>query len=271
MRRHVLPLLIAATLFAAGCSDTSSTPKTAPQPTAVSGTVSILGNAPLEGQGELKIELVDVSKQPNSVVTSKTTPVSTLPAQFNLPFATTSIDANDLYVLNASLKDSQRSFVAPIQYPVLTDGNGSQVAVQLKPLPTPSETAMDGFDAIKARLGALKYSNGDQSEVGLSRGWQIFRDQSGHVVFVRELADAGSKGFTTTEMAYRDDKPWVVVQSVAPRRGQKPNLVERAGWDATGALVLRERLVGAHKSPLSDADAKALYDEAKAMLAKAGK
>ena len=80
MRRYVLPLLVAATLLAAGCSGTSSAPKTAPEPTAVSGTISLIGTTPLDGQGQLTLELVDVSRQPNAVVTSKTETVTSLPA-----------------------------------------------------------------------------------------------------------------------------------------------------------------------------------------------
>ena len=270
MRRYALPLLVAATLLAAGCSGSSSAPKATPEPTAVSGTISLIGTASLDGQGQLTLELVDVSRQPNAVVTSKTETVTSLPAQFSLPFTAGDIDANDLYVLNASLQDAQRKFIMPIQYPVLTHGNAAQVSVQLKPLPTPAEQAMAGFDALKARLGALKYSNGDQSEVGMSRGWQTFRDQAGKVVFVRELEDASNKGFTTTEFAYRDDKPWVVVQAHSAARGQTPSLIERAGWDAAGALVLRERVAGGSKSRLSAVDAKTLYAAAQAMLVKVG-
>ncbi len=270
MRRHALPLLLAATLFAAGCSGTSSTPKAAQEPTAVSGTVSVIGGAPLDGQGQLQLELVDVSRQPNVVVTRKTQTVSSLPAGFSLPFAADAISTGDLYVLTANMQDAQRKFVTPIQYPVLTRGNAARVSVQLKPLPTAGEQALAGFEAVKAQLGALKYTNGDQSEVGFSRGWQIFRDKDGKVVFVRELEDAGDKGFTTTEMAYRDGKPWVVVQSVAAKRGQRPRLIRRAGWDASGALVLRERVAAGSSGTLSAAEAKALYGDAQAMLAKAG-
>ncbi len=271
MRRLALPLLIAATLIAAGCSNSSSTPKAAAAPTAVSGSVSVIGDTALVGPGQLELQLVDVSKQPAAVVTQKTETITSLPAQFSLPFTVGSLDGADLYVLNASLQDSQRKFVAPIQYPVLTRGNPAQVAIQLKALPTAGEKAMDGFAALKARLGALKYTNGDQSEIGMSRGWQIFRDGDDQVVFIKELEDAGDKGFTSTEMTYRDGKPWVVVQQRAAARGQKPSLTERAGWDADGKLVLAERVAHGQQATLAAADAAALRQQAEAMLAKAGK
>ena len=270
MRRYILPLLIAATLLAAGCSGSSSTPKAAAAPTAVSGTVSILGTAALDGQADLKLQLVDVSKQPNVVVASKTQTVTTLPTSFTLPFAAAAINGDDLYVLDASMSDTRRKYITPIQYPVLTRGNSAQISVQLKPLPTPGERALAGYEALKARIGGLKYTQGDQSEVGMSRGWQVFRDADGKVVFVRELEDAGAKGFTSTEIAYRDDKPWVVVLSRSAARGQKPDLVERAGWDADGTLVLHERSAGGATTRLDAAAARSLYADAEAMLVKAG-
>ncbi|MHB8309505.1 MAG: YbaY family lipoprotein, partial [Metallibacterium sp.] len=92
MRRYALPLLIAAILLAAGCSGSSSTPTVAAAPTAVSGTVSMLGTTALDGQGDLKLELVDVSKQPNVVVTSKSQTVTALPVDFSLPFAAGAIN-----------------------------------------------------------------------------------------------------------------------------------------------------------------------------------
>ncbi|MHB1284320.1 MAG: YbaY family lipoprotein [Metallibacterium scheffleri] len=270
MRRYVLPLLIAATLLAAGCSGSSPTATVAAAPVAVSGTVSVLGTTALDGQGDLQLELVDVSKQPNVVVTSKTQTITTLPADFSLPFAATAINSDDLYVLNASMSDAQRKYITPIQYPVLTRGNSAQISVQLKPLPTPGEQALAGYEALKARIGGLKYTQGDQSEVGMSRGWQVFRDTDGKVVFVRELEDAGTKGFTSTEIAYRDGKPWVVVLLHSAGRGQKPSLVERAGWDAAGTLVLHERSAGGTTTRLDATDARSLYADAQSMLQRAG-
>lgn len=271
MRRYALPLVIAATLFVAGCSGNSSTPKvTAAAPTAVSGTVSVIGDVALDGQGQLKLELVDVSKQPNTIITSKTEAVTALPASFSLPFKADEIDANDLYVLTASMGDAQRKYITPIQYPVLTKGSAAQISVQLKAMPTPAEQTMQGYEQIKASIGGLKYTQGDQSEVGMSRGWQIFRDKDGKVVFVRILEDAGDKGFTSTDIAYRNDKPWVVVQSRSAARGQKPKLIERAGWNSDGELVLHERVAGETKGDLDASEAKSLYAEATAMLKRAG-
>ena len=271
MRRYALPLLIAAILLAAGCSGSSSTtPRVAAAPTAVSGTVSVLGTTALDGQGDLKLELVDVSKQPNVVVTSKSQTVTALPVDFSLPFAAGAINGSDLYVLSASMSDTQRKYVTPIQYPVLTRGNAAQISVQLKPLPTAGEQALAGYEALKARIGGLKYTQGDQSKVGMSRGWQVFRDTGGKVVFVRELEDAGNKGFTSTEIAYRNDKPWVVVQSRSAARGQKPNLVERAGWDAEGTLVLHERSANGTMTRLDGSNARSLYADAESMLKRAG-
>lgn len=271
MRRYALPLVIAATLLAAGCSGNSSTPKAiAAAPTAVSGTVSVIGDVALDGQGQLKLELVDVSKQPNVVVTSKDETVTALPANFSLPFKAGEIDGNDLYVVTASMSDAQRKYTTPIQYPVLTKGNATQVSVQMKAMPTPAEQAMQGYEQIKATIGGLKYTQGDQSEVGMSRGWQIFRDKDGKVVFVRILEDAGDKGFTSTDIAYQNEKPWVVVQSRSAKRGQKPNLVERAGWNGEGDLVLHQRVANGTKGDLDAGESKSLYAEATSMLKRAG-
>ena len=70
------------------------------------------------------------------------------------------------------------------------------------------------------------------------------------------MVDYTDKGFTSTDYAYRDGKPWVVVQETKANRDAKPSAVDRAGWDETGALILKQHQAGG-KTEVLDADAAA--------------
>ncbi len=276
MRRLALPLVLAAALLAAGCSggasDSSNGSNTAVRATAISGTVSLIQPRTLSNQAALKLKLVDVSVQPQVTLTSKTfRPVGQLPLSFSLSYKPAQINPNDLYVVQAHMVDGDRTFTTPIQYPVLTKGGPTRVKIRLRALPTPGEKALSGYQNLKAHLGAMKYTQGSKASVGVASGWQVFRNSSGALRFIRELEDAGDKGFTSTEIAYQDNKPWVVVKTIRPKRGAKPSRIEHAGWNSAGKLVLAKDLDHGKARVLSAAAAKTLYDQGMKMRSLATK
>ena len=276
MRRLALPLVFAATLLAAGCSggasDRSNSSSTAVRATAISGTVSLIQPRTLSNQAALKLKLVDVSVQPQATLTSTTVqPVGKLPLSFSLTYKSAQINPGDLYVVQARMVDGDRTFITPIQYPVLTKGSPTRVKIRLRALPTPGEQAFSEYKNLKAHLGAMKYTQGSKASTHVASGWQIFRDSSGALRFIRELEDAGDKGFTSTEIAYRDNKPWVVVKTIRPKRGAKPSRIERAGWNPAGKLVLAKDLNHGKAEVLSAAAAKTLYDQGMKMRSLATK
>lgn len=280
MRTFVLPVAVAAALLLAGCGGPSSAPgSTDVTPAnanasagAITGTVSLDPPRTLSGQARLDLSLVDMSVQPQVAIASKTVmPVGALPLQFSLEFNPQQINPQDLYVVHATMEDGDRHFDTAIAYPVLTKGQPRTVAIQLHAEPTVGDKALAGFEALKSRIGGMKYTEGSAATETVSRGWQTFRDAKGDIRFIREREDAGDKGYTRTDFAYLDGKPWVVVQErLASSAARKPESVARAGWDAQGNLILHRHLVAGANSMLGTDQAQALYSDAEAMLKHAG-
>jgi putative lipoprotein len=282
MRRIVLTLAVSVAFAAAGCSNSnapqdqqaaSAQPATASTATSVSGTVSLREARQLSPQATLEIKLLDVSSQSTTPLATKTVaPVTQMPVQFTLDFNPTDINPADLYVVQANLVDGERHFAMPLQAPVLTKGAPAKVDIQLVAESTPEEKMLADFTKVQKRIGGMAMSKGTSLQKDVSRGWQVFRDKdSGDVLFVRELADYGDKGFTSTDYAYHDGKPWVVVQQKKSSQSAKPNEVDRAGWNDAGELVLKQQVSGGNTTPLSDDAAADLRKHAEAMYAQVAK
>ncbi len=62
--------------------------------------------------------------------------------------------------------------------------------------------------------------------------------------FIRELVDYGDKGFTSTDYAYKDGKPWVVQQQKKSSQTARPTSTDTAGWGDDGSLVLKTHEAG---------------------------
>ena len=279
MRMMVWPLVAAVSLALAGCNSGSSnqaanganpaTAASAAQAAAhsVSGTITIRGNDKPSASDNLVISLVDVSQQGSTPLATKTiAPATTFPLQFDLDFSATDVVPNDLYVVKAELVDGDRHYEMPLQAPVLTKGHPvTNVSIELMPQQTPGEKELAAFQTEQKQLGAMRISNGTKLEKDISYGWQVFR-QGGQVQFIRARADRGDKGFTSTDFAYKDGKPWVIVQQKKANQGAKPSSIDRAGWSADGTLVLKQHEVSGKVSPLDDGDAATLKQQAQDML-----
>lgn len=275
--RRIVFCLAALTAFAvAGCSQSSS-PKDQKQAagpvTKVTGTVALLKPHALSGQATLNIKLIDASTQSTTPLATRTiSPVTKMPVQFTLNFTPADVNRADLYVIQASMTDGERHFTMPVQAPVLTKGASNHVSIHLVAQATPDEKMMTVFKKVKANLGAMRVSHGTSLAKDVSRGWQTFRDKdTDEVALVRELADYGDKGYTKTDYAYKDGKPWVVEQTRKPSEKGPTTEVDRAGWDADGKLVLKDKVVGGKTSTLADADAATLKQQAAAMYAQVNK
>ena len=282
MRRMVLSLVSAAALTLAGCNAPSptaaadgNTPASAntaagraassngAAPTAipgqVTGTVSLRQPAQLSANARLDIRLVDITAgaaTAGQALASKTVmPANQFPQDFELTFDPAHVQVNDLYVVQAMLVDGERHYTMPIQAPVLTKGRPHTVSIDLVAEQTAGEKTLAAFTDVQKQLGAMKITRGTKLETNDSRGWQLFR-QAGEIKFIRELVDYNDKSFTSTDYAYRDGKPWVVVQETKANRDAKPTATDKAGWDETGALVLSQHQAGGSTLPL-DADAAA--------------
>lgn len=280
MRKTVLSLMSVAALALAGCNNASSpsqstdtgaapsasadTAAVAKVPNEVSGTISVRGATQPSATAQLVINLVDVSAGAvgSAPLASKTAPAGTFPQPFQLTFNPAEVKPDDLYVIQATLTDGDRHYAMPIQAPVLAKGSKNDgVAIELVGTQTPGEKVMDAFTAEQKQLGGMKVSHGTKLEPNASRGWQVFR-QAGQIQFIRELVDYGDKGFTSTDYAYKDGKPWAIEQKTMASSGAKPSAIDRAGWSDDGTLVLKQHQAGSDVQTLDDDAAAKLHKQA---------
>jgi putative lipoprotein len=277
MRRMVLSLMSLAVLALAGCNASdSSQQQPAEGSTAaavatdtVSGTVALRdADQQVSPNAKLVISLVDVSSAADAgapPLASKTVESATFPQSFTLKFNPADVNPADLYVVQAQLTDGERHYDMALQTPVLTKGAPNQVSIQLVAKETPAEKQLAEFTAMQKQIGGMKISNGSKLEKDVSRAWQVFRAK-GAVQFIRAEADYGDKGFTSTDFAYKDGAPWVVVQQKKSSKDAKPESTERAGWDKDGSLVLKQVEAGGKSDTLGDDDASSLKSQAEDML-----
>lgn len=286
MRKTVLSLMSITALALAGCNAPAPSPQAGTEAPAsantaaaattaatavaneVSGTISLRGSVQPSANATLVLNLVDVSATAagSAPLASKTSPAGSFPQPFKLDFNPAEVKPGDLYVIQAMLTDGERHYAMPIQAPVLAKGSKNDgVAIELVAEQTPGEKIMDAFTAEQKQLGGMKVSHGTKLDADVSRGWQLFR-QAGQVEFIRELVDYGDKGFTSTDYAYKDGKPWAIVQETKPSRDGKPSAIDRAGWNDDGALVLKQHQVGGDVQELGDDAAAKLKKQAMEIL-----
>ena len=272
MRRMVWSLISVAALALAGCNGSNAPEQgaqnAAAQANKVTGNITVRGDGALSPDAKLVVNLVDVSSADQAgaaPLASKTIAPVQLPASFELTFNPADVNPADLYVVQAQLTDGERNYKMALQAPVLTKGAPSQVSIELVPEQTPGEKELAEFQVLQQQIGGMKISNGTKLEKDVSRAWQVFR-ANGAVQFIRARADYGDKGFTSTDYAYKDGKPWVVVQQKKASQDAKPSSTERAGWDKDGNLVLKQNLSGGKTDTLSDDEAASLKKQAEDIL-----
>jgi len=274
MRRMVWSLMSVAALALAGCNSSNAPEQGSDNAAAtakantVSGTVAVRGNNAVSPEAKLVINLVDVSSTDQAgaaPLASKTIAPVQFPQTFELNFNPADVNPADLYVVKAELTDGERQYKMALQAPVLTKGAPNQVSIELVAEQTPGEKELADFQAVQKQIGGMKISNGTKLEKDVSRAWQVFR-QGGQVQFIRGRADYGDKGFTSTDYAYKDGKPWVVVQQKKANQGAKPSSTERAGWDKDGNLVLKQVVSGDKTEALGDDEAASLKKQAEDIL-----
>jgi putative lipoprotein len=276
MRSVVWSLMTVAAVALAGCNNSSNPSSSAggdgqqaaqAAATSVTGTITLRGGITPSSQDNLVISLVDVTAQGSAPLATKTVaPATTFPLKFELDFNPANVAPNDLYIVQVELTDGDRHYSMPIQAPVLTKGNPvANVSIELAPEQTPAEKMLTAFQGLQKQIGGLKRTSGTKLEPNASRAWQVFRDGT-EVKFIRELVDYGDKGFTSTDYAYKDGKPWVVQQQKKANQGAKPTSTDTAGWGDDGSLVLKTHEANGSSDTLSDSDAASLQQQSKDIL-----
>ena len=273
MRKLALPLVITGLLLG-GCGPTSNNsgstetgqPAQAPIPSAVTGTVTLAdASVQITPQAKLDLTLMDVTQQPGVPVNTQSFAPPQMPQHFEIHFDPKQIKPSDIYVLQAQMENDGRTYSTTLQTPVLTHNAPAQVNLSLIAEPTAADKMLSDFKTMQGRIGGMKMTQGTASNDQASRGWQVFSDKSG-VEFIRELVDKGDKGnYTSTDYAYQDGRPWVVVQETSPKKGAPVATTDRAGWDENGQLVLMQHEENGKTSDLSHDAATALHDQAEAL------
>ena len=276
MRRLVWSLMSVTALALAGCGNSSQSSgsgesgnaaQTPAQVNQITGQVTLPDGSSLSPAAKLDLPLFDVSQKDTAtpLATKTIEPANTLPISFQLPFNPADVNPGGLYVLKATLTDGDRTYNPRLQTQVLNGKPVSDLSIQLFPEQTPGEKELAAFTSVQKQIGGMKISSGTKLEDKVSRGWQVFRE-AGEVKFIREEVDYGDKGFTSTDYAYKDGKPWVVVQQKKSSKDAKPTSTERAAWAQDGTLVLKTNDAGGKTSPLSDDEAASLQKQAQSIL-----
>lgn len=278
MRSVVWSLMTVAAVALAGCNnssgpsssaDTDGKPASASTAaaTSVSGTITLRGDIKPSDQDKLVISLVDMTAQGSAPLATKTiAPATTFPQTFELSFSPANVAPNDLYVVQVELTDGDRHYTMPLQAPALTQNHPtSNIAIELAPEQTPGEKMLAAFQNVQRQIGGMKRTAGTKLDPNASRAWQVFRDGT-ELKFIRELVDYGDKGFTSTDYAFKDGKPWVVQQQKKASQSAKATSVDTAGWGDDGSLVLKTHEAGGSTQPLSDSDAANLQQQSKEIL-----
>lgn len=282
MRKMIWTLLPVAALALVGCNNhdaagtaastsAGATPAAASTATEITGTITLSGESGQPSpQAKLDIQLVDVSSgkagSAPPVATKTIAPATQFPLQYQLKFNRSDINHDDIYVVKAQMVDGKRNYTMALQAPVLTKGSSSQANIQLVAQKTPGEKDLAAFNAVKEQIGGMKIKSGTKLEPDASRGWQVFR-KDGQVRFIREQVEYTKKGFTHTDYAYKDGKPFVAVQEQKPSQSAKPSVTERASWGADGKPVLEQSVGPDGKvTALSDDEAASLHQQAETIL-----
>ncbi len=287
MRKTVLSLMSIAALALAGCNAPHSSQTGADAPTSsksagaaripseVSGTISLRPGTPQpSADAKLVLNLANVSSAAAGAppLATKTSPAGSFPQPFKLDFNPSQVKPNDLYVVQVILTDGDRHYSMPIQAPVLAKGsNNDSVNIQLVAEQTPSEKLLADFNAEKQQLGGMKVTNGTKLEKDASYSWQVFR-KDGQTAMILELVEYTEKGkdFTSTYYAYKDGKPWAIVQESKPSRDGKATATDRAVWSDDGQLVVKQHQAGSDVQELGADAVASLKKQAQAIYAMSG-
>jgi putative lipoprotein len=207
---------------------------------AVRGQINIAGLTDLPRGLQLRLRLLDMSDPAAvpPVVAERIEPApGSLPYTFALPYDPAAIAAEGRYVVEAALlADQFVMYGTPIPTPVLTNGGGDRINVELTRGGTvaqdvsPADVLLAEFEALEASIGGMRRLTGERIEGDTTRGWDAFADDAG-VRFAREVVDYGEAGTAEFRFAYRNGEPWVIAR-------QQRDTLTLVGWGDDGSLLL---------------------------------
>lgn len=269
MKNYVAAALTALAVLG-GCNSSNQTGTTPPAasngtpsgeqqangaiPDHINGTITLRVDAEINPGAKLSVKLVDVAQQELIIAETSEVISGPPPYQFTLPVDPASIDRSRVYVVNVLLVDGERRYVQALQSPVLTGGAGSTIDVVLNAEATAGEELKAEFNTLKSHIGGMKRIQDAFLDGDLSVAWDGFVEAGNKLRFMRvntEVGDGETAVRNNIEYAFLDGKPMAILK--------KGRITTRVGWDEKGVVVLNEKSGG---EPISDEDAKTLYDDA---------
>jgi len=266
MRTTIVPALLALGLLT-GCNKAPAPPPPAPQvANSVSGTVMLREPRALGDNARVELRVIDVSQPATPLAQITVEHANRPPIAFHVPIDVGAVDPLRTYAVSAVLIDGERRYLPVLEYPVLTKKAPSQVQIIVAPEPTPAEKMFEAYKVAYVQIGSLKSISGSSETPSSTTAWDAFVS-NGKVKVVREITSlvddkANETGRITMKIAYKDDKPWVVVKEESGGAGMRPYAIIKVGWDENGALVLKDKMAGGQAGDASADEAKSLYDHA---------
>jgi uncharacterized lipoprotein YbaY len=256
--RSLLPLALAAAISLAACGNQqqsasapagagAATPAATAQAEAtITGTVGSDQAVALGANAQLTVRLLDVTKTDGEpiVVTEQTYAVTQLPSEFSLAYDPARIEGFRAFAVDARVMEQGAArFVSTARVPVLTQGAGERVAIQLAAGVTqvvrdPVADLVKEYTDFESRLGGFKRYTGDRivgpenNQVAI--GWDAFGDDDGIRMVRERTSNADGVPLSSSQYAFRDGKPWVFTREAG---GSKI----RIGWDKDGQVILKLR------------------------------
>jgi uncharacterized lipoprotein YbaY len=231
----------------AGAPAGAATPgATAQAQATITGTVGSDQPVALGAGAQLTVRLLDVTKTDGEpiVVTEQSYAVTQLPSEFSLAYDPARIEGFRAFAVDARVMEQGAArFVSTARVPVLTQGAGDRVAVQLaagvtQAVRDPVADLVRDYSDFESRLGGLTRYTGDRivgpegNQVAI--GWDAFGDDDGIRMVRERTSNAEGVPLSSSQYAFRDGKPWVFTREAG---GSKI----RIGWDKDGAVILKLR------------------------------
>jgi putative lipoprotein len=261
---------IFALLVLAGCGHGGKGPSGRTLP-AITGTVSFTERVvTLPPNAILTVRLVDVSnihQQPLLIAATTVAPLARPPIPFALEYEKEKIDSVHSYLLEAEIRQGNDVlYLNAEKYPVLTRGKGNDVKLTLasarapKEEKDPKEVAVEQFKTLQTEIGGMSRVTGERfvGEVGI--GWDAFIKE-GSIRMVRENLEIEGPERAAARYAYKNDKPWIVVEETTGGKGGTSKIL--IAWDEQGELVVRDKTRGERSDTASAAEVERLTQQAK--------
>jgi uncharacterized lipoprotein YbaY len=242
----------------------------------ITGLVVADKPAALTADATLHVRLLDITKIDAEplLITEKSFPVTTVPAEFKIPYDTAMINPIRSFAIDATIMaEGQVRYVSTQRQGVLTQGKPATATIPMVEALThvdkdPAAELNTAFAELERQLGALKRFE-DSRVVGpegkqVAIGGDAFADETGVRMVRQQVVDDAAGTRVSERFAYLNGKPWVAIREAG-------GTTTKLGWAEDGTLLVKERNGKADEAAAELADslkksAQDAYDNASAKV-----